>query len=173
MTKKKLTRAALKKKAQRIKLVVLDVDGVLSEGSMVYTEQGNSIKIFNVKDGLGVALLIKAGIPAVILSAMPSPIVRARAKDLHIKDVYFGLPKIEIFPRILKKYKFSADEVCFIGDDVIDIDVVSEVGFSVAVADAVNELKKAADYVTPQKGGRGAVRHIIELIMKSQGLWQF
>jgi len=163
----------IREKARRIRLLLLDVDGVLTEGSMVYTGEGNAIKLFNVKDGLGINLLITSGIPVVILTAQISTIVRKRAADLDIPDVFHGLPKENALPDILKKYDVTPEHICYIGDDVIDIATARQVGFSVAVADAVDDLKNIVDYITPQAGGKGAVRHIIELIMKEQGSWKF
>jgi 3-deoxy-D-manno-octulosonate 8-phosphate phosphatase (KDO 8-P phosphatase) len=160
-------------KAKKIKLVILDVDGVLTDGHMVYGNDGNCLKFFDVKDGLGIYFLIESGITVVILTAKSSKIVAHRAKDLRIQDVYEGLPKERELPRVFKKYKVKPEQVCFIGDDVIDIGCAKQVGFSVAVRDAVAELKKVADYTTPQAGGKGAVRHVAELILNAQKKWQF
>lgn len=161
------------KKARRVKLLILDVDGVLTEGSIIYDSKGEEIKVFNVKDGLGIFLLTQKGFPVVILSAKDSKVVERRAKEMGIKDIYWGYPKEKILEEILKKYKVTRQEIAFIGDDLIDIKVAKQVGFSIAVADAVSDLKSVVDFVTSNRGGRGAVREVVELIMKSQGLWEY
>ncbi|MBN2120971.1 MAG: HAD-IIIA family hydrolase [Candidatus Omnitrophica bacterium] len=160
-------------KLKKIKLLILDVDGVLTEGSIIYDDRARELKVFNVKDGLGVFLLKQAGIKSVILSARSSKVVKRRAKDMHIVDVFAGYPKEQYLDRIMQKYKVGFDEVCFIGDDLIDIEVAKKVGLSVAVADACRELKGAADFITEHKGGQGAVREIVEMLLKAQGLWQW
>jgi 3-deoxy-D-manno-octulosonate 8-phosphate phosphatase (KDO 8-P phosphatase) len=160
-------------KAKRVNLLILDVDGVLTDGSMIYDDRGNHTKTFNVKDGLGIVLLADAGVSSVILTAKDSKVVRKRAKDLKIKDVFCGFPKDKFIGRILKKYKVGLENLCFIGDELIDIDVAKKVGFSVAVNDACPELKEKVDFVTQCKGGKGAVRELTELIIKAKGLWKW
>jgi len=160
-------------KAKRVRLLILDVDGVLTEGSIIYDSKAREVKIFNVKDGLGVFLLSQAGIPSVILSAKASKTVRRRAKDMRIKEIFWGYPKELILEKILSKYRVGRDDVCFVGDELIDIEVAKRVGLSIAVADAAPELKKVVDFVTENKGGRGAAREVVELIMKAKGLWKW
>lgn len=166
-------REDIAEKAKRVRLLILDVDGVLTEGSIIYDSKARELKIFNVKDGLGIFLLSQAGITSVILSAKASKTVRRRAKDMKIKEIFSGYPKEVILEKILNKYKVGGDDACFVGDDIIDIGVAKRVGLSIAVADAVPELKKVVDFVTENKGGRGAVREVVELIMKSKGLWKW
>lgn len=156
-----------------MKLLILDVDGVLTKGEIIYDSCGREIKIFNVKDGLGVFLLHQAGINTVILSARNSQAVKIRAKDMRIKDIFSGSPKEKILDKILRKYKVSQDEVCFIGDELIDLEAAKRVGLSVAVADAAPQLRSIVDFVTQTAGGRGAVRETVELIMKAKGLWKW
>ncbi|MCP4653656.1 MAG: HAD hydrolase family protein [Candidatus Omnitrophica bacterium] len=159
----------IEKLFQKIKLLVLDVDGVLTKGEIIYSDKGREIKIFNVKDGLGVFLLGRMGIKTVILTAKDGGIVRHRAKDMKVAEVIGGiLPKEKMLPYITKKYKVKKDQVCFIADDVIDIGVLKEVGLGVAVADAASAAKRAANYITKKKGGEGAVREVIDLIFKIQ-----
>ena len=168
-----MTKDDIIEKAKRIKLLVLDVDGVLTEGSIIYDCKGREIKIFNVKDGLGIFFLAQAGVDSVILTARYSRVIRRRAKDMRIKDVFWGYPKEDVFEKILKKYRLDCKDICYIGDDLIDIEVAKKVGLSIAVQDASDELKKEAHLVTRNKGGRGAVREVVELIMKAKGLWKW
>jgi len=158
---------------ENIKLLILDVDGVLTRGEIIYDSDGRELKMFNVKDGLGVHLLHKCGIETVLLSARNSQMLKKRAQDMRVAEVIGGtLPKSRVLPRILKKYKVRPGEVCFVGDDLIDISVLKIVGAPVAVKDAPAEVKKFASYVTAKKGGEGAVREIAELILKARGLWK-
>jgi 3-deoxy-D-manno-octulosonate 8-phosphate phosphatase (KDO 8-P phosphatase) len=173
MDKVKRVNNNIKEKARKVKLLILDVDGVLTEGRIVYDSRGRDIKSFNVKDGLGVSLLSKQGLSVIILTARESRMVNKRARDMGVKQVYSGYPKEDFLPGILKKYNVSPDEVCYIGDDLIDIETAKRVGFSVAVKDACNELKEVVDMITQKEGGKGAVRELVELIMKEQGLWRW
>ena len=160
-------------KAKKVKLLILDVDGVLTEGSIIYDSRGRELKFFNVKDGLGVFLLTQEGIPVVILSARDSKVVRRRAKDMHIKGIYCGYPKEPYLDKILKEHNVALDEVCFIGDDLIDIEIAKKVGLSVAVADASSQFKKVASFTTENRGGRGAVREVVEMLLKAKDLWKW
>jgi len=156
---------------KNVKLLILDVDGVLTKGEIIYDSQDRELKIFNVKDGLGVFLLGKLGIKTIFLSARNSPMLKRRAKDMKVVEVIGGiLPKESVLGRIKKKYKVKDSEICFVGDDWIDLGLIEKVGASVAVPDAPLAVKKAAKYVTKRKGGEGAVREVVDLILKSQNL---
>lgn len=162
----------LKEKAQKIKLVIFDVDGVLTDGRMVYDNKGNELKFFDVHDGLGIHLLNLAGIKTAIITARKTPVVARRAKVLYIKHVVQGYPlKVKPYEKMLKQFHLKDEEVCFIADDVIDIGILRRVGLPVAVLNATADVKKEAFYITKKKGGRGAVREVVELILKSQGKW--
>lgn len=163
-----MIREDIVEKAKKIKLLILDVDGVLTEGSIIYDNKGRELRIFNVKDGLGVFLLTQRGFPVVILTAKDSKIVKRRAKDMGINDVFSGYPKEEVLDKIIKKYKVGLEEVAFIGDDLIDIEVAKRVGFSIAVNDAVEDLKRIVDFITENKGGKGAVREVVEIILQAK-----
>lgn len=163
-----MIREDIVEKAKKIKLLILDVDGVLTEGSIIYDNKGRELRIFNVKDGLGVFLLTQKGFPAVILSAKESKVVKRRAKDMGINDVFSGYPKEKFLDKIIKKYKVGLEEVAFIGDDLIDIEVAKRVGFSIAVNDAVEDLKRIVDFITENKGGKGAVREVVEIILQAK-----
>lgn len=156
---------------KKVKLLVLDVDGVLTKGEIIYDDRGRELKIFNVKDGLGIFLLRKAGIKTLILTAKDSKVVQRRAKDMHIAEVIAGrLPKESVLNDIKFRYKVREDEICFIGDDLIDIGLMRRVGVAIAVADAPRAVRRVATYVTSRRGGDGAVREIVDLIFSSQGL---
>ncbi|MFA5088477.1 MAG: HAD-IIIA family hydrolase [Candidatus Omnitrophota bacterium] len=163
----------MNKRIEKIKLLALDVDGVLTTGKIIVDDEGKEIKIFDVHDGLALALLKKTGLKTAIITAKGSPAVRVRAKDLKIDKVYLdAFPKIKAYEKMLKDFKVSDEEVCYIGDDLPDVKVLERVGFAVAVPNAVAEVKKVCDYITQRSGGCGAVREIIELILKTQGKWE-
>ncbi|MFH1768735.1 MAG: HAD-IIIA family hydrolase, partial [Candidatus Omnitrophota bacterium] len=167
----KISKKKVKELFKRVKLLLLDVDGVLTKGEIIYDSQDGEAKIFNVKDGLGVSLLGRMGINVVLITAKNSPVVRRRAKDMRA-DIYGGiLPKEDLLPQLEKKYSVNSQQICFVGDDLIDIGIMRRVGIPVAVSDASFEVRKTAVYVTCHKGGEGAVREIVELILKSKSLW--
>ena len=163
---------SIKEKLKGIKLLILDVDGVMTDGRIIMDNEGKEIKNFNVRDGHGLKLLQRYGIKVAILTGRQSKVVEHRAKDLDIKDVYQKVfNKKDVFEKIMKNHKLSPDEAAFIGDDIVDIPVLRRVGFSVAVADAADVVKKSVDYVARNSGGRGAVREICEMILKAQDKW--
>jgi 3-deoxy-D-manno-octulosonate 8-phosphate phosphatase (KDO 8-P phosphatase) len=162
----------IRQKAKKISMLILDVDGVLTDGKIIYDSKGNEMKFFNVLDGLGLVLLRKAGIKTAIITAKASKVVVRRSKDMQILRVYQNRHnKQETYREILKEFKLSDDKVCFMGDELIDLPVLKRVGLAVAVSNAVSEVKKVADYVTARRGGEGAVREVVELILKSQKKW--
>lgn len=160
-------------KLKKIKLLILDVDGVLTDGSINIDDHGTELKCFDVQDGLGIVLLKKAGLKTAIITARSVPAVDHRAKDLKIDKVFQGAyPKTKAFNEVLKNFKLKAEESCFIGDDLTDLSVLKLAGFAVSVPNGVKEAKKLADYVTKKQGGKGAVREVVELILKAQGKWK-
>ena len=165
-------KAQLKEKIKKIQLLILDVDGVLTKGDIILDEKGKETKVFNVQDGFGIVLFKRAGFKTAILSARSSGAVTERAKDLKVdkicQDAY---PKIIAYQKLLREFKLKDGQVCFIGDDLPDIEVLRKVGFSVSVPNAASEVKKKVDYITKHKGGCGAVREVIELILKTQKKW--
>lgn len=159
-------------KAKKVKLLLLDVDGVLTDGRIIYDSKGGDIKFFDVHDGMGVYLLKKAGIPTILITAKDSTVIKPRARDMQIDAVFADVSrKSAILPGILKKYKVNTDQVCFVGDDLVDLGLLKRVGFPVAVCNATSEIKQIVSYITFLPGGRGAVREIAELILKAQGKW--
>ena len=162
----------LARRASRIKLILMDCDGVLTDGRLWLTEDGNEQKSFNTHDGLGLTLLHRAGLRSGIISGRNSSAVSQRAEQLGIEFVRQGDPeKIAAFEEILAQAEVNESEVAFIGDDLTDIPLMQRAELAVAVADAVLETRSVAHYVTRAPGGRGAVREVIELVLKSQGRW--
>ena len=167
-----ITRDAVKDKASRIKVLIVDIDGVMTDGRIIYSIYGDELKFFDVQDGFGITLLRRAGIKSLIITAKKSKIVKMRARDLKVAKAYQGhIDKIKPFNHALRKFKVIPEEVCFIGDDLIDIPVLKRVGLAVAVPNAVEEVIENAHYVTSKTGGRGAVREVCDLILKSQNKW--
>lgn len=159
-------------RASRIKLLVLDVDGVLTDGRIVLGNYGDELKFFDIHDGHGVVMLERVGIRTVIISGRKSRINVKRAKEMRVLKVYQNAhDKLKVFEKVLKRYRVSSEEVCYVGDDVIDLPALSRAGFSVAVHNAVEEVRKSAHYVTERSGGRGAVREVTDLLLKSQNRW--
>ena len=160
-------------KLTSIKILILDVDGVLTDGRVIYTDSGEEIKRFDVRDGHGLKLLMRSGIEVILLTGRESKVVLHRARDLGIEHVYQkALNKIEVYKTILADRSLEDKDVGFVGDDLIDLPVLRKVGFSAAVPDAVPEVKEMVDYVTLKKGGEGAVREICELLLKAQNKWE-
>jgi len=160
------------RRAQAIKLVLMDCDGVLTDGRLELLENGDEQKTFHARDGQGISLLHKAGLRAGIISGRTSKAVDRRAQNLQMAYVkQYAQDKIQALEEILVDAKVSAEECAYIGDDLADIPVMHRVKLAVAVADAAEETKQAAHYVTAIKGGHGAVREVCDLILKSQGRW--
>jgi YrbI family 3-deoxy-D-manno-octulosonate 8-phosphate phosphatase len=163
---------ALETKIKKIKLLILDVDGVLTDGRIIYDYEGREQRFFDAQDGIGVRLLFTAGIKTIFATVLPSKAIERRAKDLLVEKVYQGVvPKTRILEEILGEKDVSSDEVCYVGDDLVDLGIMRSVGFPAAPANACREVKEVAVYVTEKEGGRGAVREIAELILKIQGKW--
>ena len=164
----------LRARLRRIKLFLCDVDGVLTDGS-IFIGGEREFKRFNIRDGLGMVLARRAGLKVGWVSARPSLATQMRAKELKIDFlVQQGdkLSKTGAVEKLLAREKISWDEVCFVGDDVVDLGPLARAGFGVAVADARPEAKAAADFVTRAAGGRGAVREAVEMILHAQGKWE-
>jgi 3-deoxy-D-manno-octulosonate 8-phosphate phosphatase (KDO 8-P phosphatase) len=159
----------MKSKLLKIKLVLMDVDGVLTSGDIIYTSNGDELKFFNVQDGMGITLARMAGLKTGIITGRTSPIVRKRAEELGIDFLDMGsFHKHEPYKTAMNKFELKDEEVCYIGDDVLDLTILRRVGFSVAVANARDEVKAACDYVTIASGGDGAVREVIDKILERQ-----
>jgi len=164
--------AEVRARVAGVKLLILDVDGVLTDGRLYSHDDGTESKAFDVRDGHGIKMLNHAGIETAIISGRSSPSVDKRASDLGITDVVQGVrDKVPILEKLLSEKGLQPEEVAFVGDDVVDLPVMTRVGLAVAVADASEFLFDAAHYVTLAPGGRGAVREVGELIIAVQGLW--
>ena len=156
----------------KIKLLLLDVDGVMTDGRITYDNDGGEIKAFDVKDGHGLKLVQRAGIKVGIITGRKSAIVARRAAELGIELVYQGVKDKSLpFNEILEELALTAEEVAYVGDDIVDLPVMRNVGFAATVADAVDDVKPFADMVSERPGGRGAVREICEFLLKESGRW--
>jgi 3-deoxy-D-manno-octulosonate 8-phosphate phosphatase (KDO 8-P phosphatase) len=159
-------------RAAKIELLLLDVDGVLTDGSIVYTDAGEELKRFHVRDGSGLKLWHLAGKRSAIVSGRKSRAVERRAAELGVAPVFQGVPdKLPALGVLLTETGLRAEQVCAIGDDLPDLPVLRRAGLAVATADACAEVRKAADHVTAAAGGRGAVRDAVEWLLKLQGAW--
>jgi len=160
-------------KLKHIELLLLDVDGVMTDGRIIWDANGTEIKFFNVKDGHGIKLVQRAGIQVGIITGRVSPVVNLRAKELGIEILYQGsLRKQESYEEIKQRTGLSDHQIAYMGDDVIDVPVMRRVGFSAAPADALPEVLKVADYIAHARGGWGAVRELCDLLLKGRGMWQ-
>jgi 3-deoxy-D-manno-octulosonate 8-phosphate phosphatase (KDO 8-P phosphatase) len=160
-------------KLNNIKMLLLDNDGVLTDGSLHYNIRSIKMVKFNVKDGLGIKMAQSAGIKVGIVSGLSSRALKLRAKHLGIKDLHMRVKnKLKVYMDIKDKYSLRDEQIAFIGDDIIDLPIMLKCGFSVAVADAHSDVKKIVNYITELPGGKGAVREFIDLLLKSQGHWE-
>lgn len=159
--------------ARDIKLLIMDVDGVLTDGSIILDNDRNEYKAFHVRDGHGIRMLIHAGIKVAIITGRDSKVVERRAHELGITDVFQKCQKKKTaYAHLLKQHSLEDHQVAYIGDDIIDAPIMALVGLPAAVADADDETKKYALLVTRNRGGRGAVREITDFILKAKGLWK-
>jgi 3-deoxy-D-manno-octulosonate 8-phosphate phosphatase (KDO 8-P phosphatase) len=157
-------------RAKEIRLLLLDVDGVLTDGTITYTHNGGESKGFNTQDGFGLRILQDAGVDVGLITARTSEAVTRRAQDLRIKYVYQGTGnKNMVYEEILKKSGLRPLQTAYMGDDWLDLQLLGRVGFAAAPANAVTEVKRRAHYVTVMSGGRGAVREVCELILEARG----
>ncbi len=164
--------SSIERRASRIKLLLMDCDGVLTDGRLWLTEDGNEQKTFNTHDGLGLSLFHRAGLKSGIISGRSSNAVERRAREVGVEFVRQGdANKAEAFEEIMRLAGVNEDQVAFVGDDLPDIPLMKRSELAVAVADAMEETRLAAHYVTRADGGRGAVREVVELILKAQGRW--
>ncbi|MBI5641267.1 MAG: HAD-IIIA family hydrolase [Nitrospirae bacterium] len=163
----------MREKARGVKLLILDVDGVLTDGSIILDNEGNEYKSFHVRDGHGIKMLIKAGVQVAIITGRHSKVVDRRAHELGITEVFQKcFLKTAAYNILREKYSLSDKEIAYIGDDIVDVPIMAKVGLPVAVADAVAELRQYALFVTKNRGGRGAVREVTDFILKAKGIWE-
>lgn len=164
--------AAISEKIKRVRLLALDVDGVLTDGRIIFNDAGQETKLFDVKDGHGIKLLSRSGVEVAIITARESKVVLHRAEDLGIALVYQGMKdKKKALEELASRTGIPPLEMAYMGDDIVDLPVLTRVGFSATVADAVDEVRERVDYIASRTGGRGAVREVAELILKTQSRW--
>ena len=162
----------IKTQAQKIKLIIFDIDGVLTDGSLYFDNQGQEYKAFNSQDGHGIRLLLENGIEIALITGRTSELVLARAKNLRLNPdlIYQGYrDKIPAFNDLLEKTGYTHEQIAYVGDDVIDLPIMCQVGLSIAVSDAHWFVKEHADWITQQVGGKGAARDVCEFILDAQG----
>jgi len=161
-----------KTRALRIKMIIMDVDGTLTDGTLFVLPDGEEVKSYNVRDGLGILLAHLVGFKTAIITGKTSRALEKRAEKLRIDELHQGiLDKKPVLDIILAKHGLAADEAAYIGDDLGDLAVIKSVGLAGAVADAHPEIKKYCHFISGQAGGRGAVREFIEFILGAQGKW--
>jgi 3-deoxy-D-manno-octulosonate 8-phosphate phosphatase (KDO 8-P phosphatase) len=163
---------SIKEKARKIKLLILDVDGVMTDGSIIIDNNGNELKRFHVRDGHGIKMLNKAGVVTAIITGRKSDVVKIRATELGIRDVHQRVfVKSKVYDKLKKKYKCGDMNIAFMGDDIVDQELMKMAGLTAVPADAEESVKKLADLVMSRNGGRGAVREFTDLILKASGNW--
>ena len=159
-------------RASRVSLLVIDVDGVLTDGRIVYADYGDELKFFDVQDGAGLVFWNRVGLKSAIITARTSRLLKRRAKELRVDVLAQGrLLKLPTYEQLLKRFRVTDAQVCAIGDDLMELPFLRRVGLAVTVPNGVEEVKRIAHYVTRRAGGRGAVREVVELILKAKGLW--
>lgn len=160
-------------KVKKIKMIVFDVDGTLTDGSIIIESSGNESKKFNVKDGFAIAQAVASGIICVIITGRESEVVKIRAAELKISEVHQGIKDKSVkIKEVALKYGVSLEEIAYFGDDINDFPAFLISGFKGTTADGAEELKERADFVSKRKGGDGAAREFVELILKSKGIWE-
>jgi 3-deoxy-D-manno-octulosonate 8-phosphate phosphatase (KDO 8-P phosphatase) len=167
-----MTDFILEERFKRVKALFTDLDGVLTDGKIYYGDHGDEIKGFHIQDGQGIVLAQRAKIRTVIITGRKSRVNERRAKDLRVDRLVQGChDKAGAFDKALGKYRLKPEEAAYVGDDLLDLPPMRKAGLAIAVRNAVAEVKDAAHYVTERSGGDGAVREVIDMILKSQGLW--
>lgn len=160
----------IEKLAKNVKLLILDVDGVLTDNGLYLDDKGIESKRFNVVDGMGIWLAHKAGIKVALISGRPSKATQFRASQLRIKHVYLGQPdKTKAYRRLRTNLKLKDDQIAYIGDDILDVPLLKQVGLPICVKNANPKVKRFAKMVTKTKGGEGAVREVVEMLLKARG----
>ena len=160
-------------RAQKVKMIILDVDGVLTDGSVSVGADGELFKSFNVRDGLGITLAQKHGIKTAIITGRESKMLAYRARELKINAFYQNKKnKLPAYRELQSEYGLTPEQFAYVGDDLFDLAVMRDVGFAATVADATEEAKAVSCFVSDYNGGHGGVRQIIEFILKAQGKWQ-
>ncbi|MBR1908149.1 HAD hydrolase family protein [bacterium] len=161
----------IEERAKKIKLLAFDVDGVMTDGSIFLSEKGEEIKRFNVKDGQGLVRIQKSGFIVAIITARENGTVTHRFENLHVKEIHQGKKyKLPVLDEILEKYNLTYEQTSYMGDDLPDICILEKVGLASCPNDAVDEVKEVCHFISTKDGGRGAVRELTDLILKTQGI---
>ncbi len=160
-------------RASRIELIALDNDGVLTDGKVYINDEGLESKAFFIRDGAAINLARRAGIKFAVITGLKTPVIEKRAQQLHIEEIHKGfLDKAEVMKDILKRHNLRPEQAAYMGDDLFDLPVLRMVGFSSAPADAASDVKREVNFVSAYDGGQGAVREMIEFILKAKGQWE-
>jgi 3-deoxy-D-manno-octulosonate 8-phosphate phosphatase (KDO 8-P phosphatase) len=168
-----ICRAPLRPRARRVALVLMDVDGVLTDGGVAYMERDREGRTFDVRDGVGLVIARRAGLLTGVLSGRGGAAVLRRAQELGMDEVHLRIrDKLRAYERILRRRRLADAQVCYIGDDLIDLPVLARAGLAVGVADAHSEVRRRVSFLTRARGGRGAVREVIDAILRAQGRWE-
>ena len=158
------------KRARQVRFLLLDVDGVMTDGTIYLTDSGKEMKGFHIHDGFGIHQLQKSGVTIGIITGRASEVVSLRARELGISEVHQdAVDKIIVYDDLLQKYGLKDSEMAYVGDDLIDLPILERVGLAVAVANAVPEVKKRVHWITEKSGGQGAVREVTDFLMSSRG----
>ena len=159
-------------RASRVSVLVIDVDGVLTDGRIVYADYGDELKFFDVQDGAGLVFWNRLGLKSAIITARRSRLVKRRAKEMRVDFLaQQRLLKLPAYEAMLKRFRVTDAQVCAIGDDLMELPILRRVGLAVAVPNAVEEVRQLCHYTTRHPGGRGAVREVVDLVLKAKGLW--
>ena len=162
----------LTQRASRVNLLLLDVDGVLTDGRIVYAEYGDELKAFDIQDGAGLVFWNRAGLKSAIITGRTSRLVKRRAKEMHVDFLAQGhVLKLPVYERLLRKFRVRDEQVCAIGDDLMELPILRRAGLAVAVPSAVEEVRRISHYVTRRPGGCGAVREVVDMVLRAKGLW--
>ena len=171
--KEEWMREGVEDKIKKIKMLIFDIDGVMTDGRIIFSSDGTEIKFFDVRDGFGIRLAQRAGLKVALVSGRSCEANIQRAQELGIEDIYQDAhDKIVVYEELIKKHELQDEDVSYVGDDLIDLPVMRRVGLALAVAGAEADVTAQADYVTRAFPGRGAVREVVELVMKTQGTWE-
>jgi len=164
---------SLRRRLQRVRCLLMDVDGVLTDGGIHLTSDGQEFKTFNVLDGHGIAMAQRAGILVGFISGRPSPATARRAQELGVGILKMAATnKAELLAEVMREHDLNADEIAYVGDELVDLPVLRRVGCAVAVPNAVHEVREVVHHVTKRRGGDGAIREVVEMLLKARGLWR-
>ena len=163
----------LLQRASKIRLLILDVDGVLTDGRIIYADYGDELKHFDVQDGAGLVFWNRAGLASAIVTARTSRLVKRRAKEMRVDVLVQGqLLKLPAYEQLLKRFRVTDEQVCVMGDDLMELPLLRRAGLAIAVPNAVEDVKRVSHHLTRRSGGHGAVREVIELVLNAKGLWE-